>query len=150
MRATVGLLLMFRSNALASGCAAGQHPVEGLLQGLLGGPELQDGVAQEQQDERANPPLHGEEAQDRRLPELASAQHHGRVVRGTSAVRLADDERLAAQAAPGHAGRGLGVQPLRQLGLGRLIGDVPVPRAAPQAPVHDRGAYGRRDRTLLT
>ena len=98
---------MFRSSALASGWAAGSDPIEGLLQGLLGRPELQHGVAEEHQHQRAGPPLDGEEAQDRRFPELASAQHGGRVVRRARPVRRADHEGLAAQAAPGLTGLGL-------------------------------------------
>jgi hypothetical protein len=107
----------------------GKVAVEELFQAYLRALEAQYGDAEQRDDRPADPAFDGERAQDERGPKLLATQQRGRIVSRTASVRLAEDVRAAAQAAPGIAERRGGFELGAVRRLVRRIRDVPVARA---------------------
>ena len=85
-----------------------QVVVEDLLEGVARAVEAEQAIGQGQQQQPAHEALDREQPQDERVAQRPPAQHERRLVGRAGAVRRAEDEVAAAQAAPGDADRGVG------------------------------------------
>jgi hypothetical protein len=112
---------------LGDGLEQGEVVVEELLHRGLAVAEIPDRDGHQDDEHTADQPLHGEDPEDEQVAQRLAADDQRGVLGLAAAVRLAQGEVAAAQAAPGVTEGGVGVQVLVQMRLGGRIGDVPAP-----------------------
>src|ERR1700734_1366083 len=99
-------------------------------------PVVPQGVGGHHEDQAAEDPLDREHPEDDLAADLLTARDQRRLIRRACHGRRAGYVGAAAQALPGLLGSEAGPHLLAQVRVVRRIGDMAVPSAAEQAPVH--------------
>ena len=100
--------------------------------------------AAKRDQQRANPALHRERAQDDGLAQRLAADDERRILGGPAPVRRPGDEVAAAQAAPHLAEPGRAAEPLGEGVVVGRVGDVATARAGAQLPPVVVSRFGHR------